>query len=587
MRRPDKRAQTSVEARPQPRAPWVRLAYACAVASLWAVALLFDPAARESFRLPKALAAELLALVSLLALALAGRFAPDRALARHPALRAALPLALAAALAALLSSHAAHVTRALPGLAVALATLVGWSAGFSAGRRRRLLEATVAPAVVLAAIGVLQFHGLFRPFGFAGPMLPRYETTSLAGNVGDLAAALVVPALLAQAALAAATSRRARILAGLKVALLLYAIGTSQTLAALAAVACGSLVLWGLLLPRRRMLQGAGALAATALLAVVLVGPLRSRVVEKATALAAGDLNQVLTGRLDGWRAALWMLGRHPATGVGPGAFAAEFVPAKLALLDEGVEFFPEQQQVVFANAHNEALEVGAETGLVGLGALLWALGQVFGAVKEKRGVDPRALAAAGVAALVVLSLAYFPFRVAVVGYPVLAFLAWTLGRDEVEEERPRASGRARLAAAALLAVALVGAALLARDRLDASRMLRSVEARTMQVLPAAGTPRGRAVLESNLRVLAEARRRDPAEVGVLVARGSQYLVLGRGEPAAAAYREALALEPRPETHLNLGRALKLLRRDDEAARELALALRLSPHLVREVGDGD
>ena len=566
---------------------WEALAYGLAVSCLWAVALMLDPAGRESFRLPKSIAAASLALASLVALALAGRIVVSRRLVDSPALRAALPLAFAATLASLASPHRAHVLRAAPGLAVALLTLVGWGNGFTSARLRRLLDATLLPASLLATIGILQFHGLFRPFGFSGPMLARFETTSLAGNVGDLGAALVLPALVAQAALATATSHRERWRRGVQLALLAYAIGASQTIAALLSLCAGSFAIWAIRLPRRRLLLGLGGLVVAAILAVGLVAPLRSRVVEKAQALAAGDVNRVLTGRLDGWRAALRMLGTHPALGVGQGAFAAAFVPVKLELLDAGVTFFAEQQQVVFANAHNELLEVGAETGIAGLLALVWALGQVFGAVKEKRQGPDRALAVAGVAAIAVLSLAYFPFRVAIVGYPILVFLAWLLHQasSDTADEQPTRS--ARLAVAAALTVALFLLLGVARDRFLANRLLRAAEARTMQAFSIATSPRGKAVLEGNLVLLDEARRRDPAEVGVLVARGSQFLLLGRAESAAAAYREALALEPRPETYLNLARALKMAGHESEAGRELAVALRLSPHLAAEVGSGN
>ena len=65
--------------------------------------------------------------------------------------------------------------------------------------------------------------------------------------------------------------------------------------------------------------------------------------------------------------------------------------------------------------------------------------------------------------------------------------------------------------------------------------------------------------------------------------RGSLHLLLGNPHEAAAAYREALALEPRPEVHLNLARAL-LASGDVEAARRhFALAVRLDPALASQV----
>ena len=91
--------------------------------------------------------------------------------------------------------------------------------------------------------------------------------------------------------------------------------------------------------------------------------------------MARGDWNSVLTGRLDGWRAAVWMFERHPLAGVGQGAYQPEFVPAKLALLDRGVLFFPALTQVGgFGNAHNEILEAAADWGIPGLLALAWGL---------------------------------------------------------------------------------------------------------------------------------------------------------------------------------------------------------------------
>jgi hypothetical protein len=168
----------------------------------------------------------------------------------------------------------------------------------------------------------------------------------------------------------------------------------------------------------------------------------------------------VLTGRLDGWRTALWMLEEHPWAGVGQGAFRAEFVPAKLALLDRGAAFLSGEQQN-FVNAHDEALEVGADLGVPGLLALAWGLAVVTSAARLRMAAavagmprvsagggasqvpaaagDPdggaahRALgadgafAAGGLAALGVLCLVDFPFRVALVAFPALLFLAWIL----------------------------------------------------------------------------------------------------------------------------------------------------------------
>ncbi len=188
----------------------------------------------------------------------------------------------------------------------------------------------------------------------------------------------MLPALLAQAEIARGPPpRRRTMLSGLALALCLYGLMVTQTFSAIAGVAAGTLVFWALRLSRRRAVIGALAIAALAGGVVVmlsLVGPLRERSLGKIDQIARGDWNSVLTGRLDGWRAALWMVEEHPLTGVGVGAYRTEFIPAKTALLREGVVFFADQMNVVFANAHNDLLEVAAETGLPGLAALLLGL---------------------------------------------------------------------------------------------------------------------------------------------------------------------------------------------------------------------
>jgi O-antigen ligase len=158
--------------------------------------------------------------------------------------------------------------------------------------------------------------------------------------------------------------------------------------------------------------------------------------VEKTRELARGDWNELLTGRLDGWRAGLWMFGERPASGVGPGAYRAEFLSAKEALMERGVRFFAEQQNVVFANAHSEPIEVGAELGVPGLLALAWAVllaarcsrsGPASGAAGR---VD-RSFAWSSLAAIGVLSSFHFPFRIAIVAGQILLFLAWLLAAGE------------------------------------------------------------------------------------------------------------------------------------------------------------
>ncbi|MES1243136.1 MAG: O-antigen ligase family protein [Acidobacteriota bacterium] len=407
---------------------------------VWAL-LLVTPflvmAGKESFRLPKLMVAEWLGLASVLCLAwnLRDSDAGLRNAWRLPAVRALVPILAVATAGMWTTAHPLQVRDALFDLWIGAACLAGWSAGLGRARQERLLRGLLWPAAALALVGILQFHRLWEPLALVGTQWdPRLGITSFAGNPGDFSAFLVLPFLVGLWTLPGLRPGPGRWMTALALILCLYALALTQTLASLAALAAGTVVLLWMRLPRRVALIGLAGGAALAVLLVLAVAPLRQRVLGKVRGLAAGDLNEVLTGRLDGWRAAVWMLEQHPAAGVGHGAYLPEYAPAKLALLDRGVEFLPGQTTPMFSNAHNEILEVGAEWGIPGLLALAWAIRVLFGAARRLPESD-RPLAVSGLAALAALSLAYFPFRVAILAFPAILFLAWVLRPRSGEEE--------------------------------------------------------------------------------------------------------------------------------------------------------
>jgi O-antigen ligase len=170
------------------------------------------------------------------------------------------------------------------------------------------------------------------------------------------------------------------------------------------------------------------------LLVVLAVPPLRHRVTEKARAMAAGNAGSLLTYRTDAWRAAFWMLEQHPLAGVGHGAYRSTYASARLALARQGVDYSGAYRQISFFNAHNDALEVGAELGwpgLLALGFAIWTLAQAMRAAPGPR----RALTFAGAASLALLALAGFPFETALVAYPWLLFLSGPLAPRRPAEE--------------------------------------------------------------------------------------------------------------------------------------------------------
>ena len=425
--------------------PALRLAWWLAAAALSVPTLVVLPWAVDTFRLPQRMAAEWLALASLVALSLAAGRAgeEDRGSPpwRRPAVAAVFPLLLVATAGLLATAHRAHVAEALADLWIGAAALAGWAVGFPAPRLRRLLDVVAIAAVPTAAIAVLQTHDLWEPMRFVvDPGGERFAITSLAGNPADLAAFLLLPALVSQANVMRAAGRwRWAWLA--MVLLHVYALAATRTLTALAALAAGSALLWLLALPWRHRVFAAGGTALALVLVVLAVPPLRQRLAVQAAFLRQGDLDALLTGRLDGWRVAARLLAEHPVAGVGHGAFRAEFARTKLAMAAEGKQFFSGHLRPSFVNVHNEYLEVGAETGWPGLLALAWgaavlawAAGRVWRGAERADG----ALAWAGLAGIAVLALAYFPFRLGPVAFGWIAVFAWMTsvaagGATEVE----------------------------------------------------------------------------------------------------------------------------------------------------------
>jgi tetratricopeptide (TPR) repeat protein len=136
----------------------------------------------------------------------------------------------------------------------------------------------------------------------------------------------------------------------------------------------------------------------------------------------------------------------------------------------------------------------------------------------------------------------------------------------------------------ASLLIALGWQTLRAVDRITASRLLARVEAQTLAAVQARHAPS--TMFVEHLQWLDTAARLDPLEIGVPIARGSQFLLLRRPADALAVYRQAAALEPRPEIDLNIGRALWMQGDRDAARKAFQRAVQLNPQLRDEVPPG-
>ncbi|MDA8017644.1 MAG: O-antigen ligase family protein [Thermoanaerobaculia bacterium] len=525
---------------------------------------------------------------------------------RSPAVLAVIPLLLAAVAGIWTSDHAALVVRTLPWLVAGCVFLVATTHLLDENDRKRVLYLLIWPAAALALVGLLQAMELWQPMEFQRRIGARLATTSLAGGAFDLSAYLLLPLILAQERL---WSRRGlpmhsarRWIWASAVLLFAGALVATQTLGSILAAIAGSLAFWISLawrgeLPRRRLGLVLGCGAILVLVAVLAVAPLRSRVHQKVRQIQRGDVNVFLTGRLDGWRAALWMAQQRPLTGVGIGGFRAEFGDARLALQDQGVEFHGGHRQPYFVNAHNEVLEILAELGWPGLFAivwLLWIVGQRSRARCRQRDDDAEdadswvAFLVATTVAMVVVSLTNFPWRLALIAFPwllVVASLLDSAHRPDESESEARGSRRNGFAWPVALAVAsLVGAYWLfdhGKARVGCQRLVQTAESLALESARRGAMPhRAR---ELGLDMLRRAENLDPAEVAVPITRGGLFMVAGRTEAAERSYRAALDMENRPEIWINLAR-MRLSAGDRDAAIEAArTAQRLDSRVARKL----
>ena len=590
---------------------------------LWLLILLppfiFLPGLTDNFRLPKLLLSELLGLLSLALLSFR-LWRQDFDMTRFwraPVWRIVLPLLFAGSLGFFFGEHPEVTVRALPSFWIGCLCLIGWSLALRQKERRVLLHAVLWPAGFLALLALLQFHHLFDPFSFQDRVTDRTGLTSLAGGAFDLSGYLVLPLLLAQAALAGASGKRRWWL------LFFLLIGTwatiaSRTLTVLIALVLGSFLIWRRAVPQRRLLGAAGVVAALTLLLAVF-GPLKERAGKLTKSLQKGEVNRLLTGRLDAWRGALWMLEQRPVLGVGHGAFRAEYGPARFELTQRGVTFFRGQKQVFFTNAHSDALNAAAEWGGLGVLAMLFS-GAVFvlvlkrrwsspsrappeaddaepaeagseeSAAESKRRIAERDLELAALAALVVLCSTYFPFHLGLLAYPWLLFLSGLMAapktRTAAETVAPRPLKIRRVVMFALVLGFLSVAWLRfgeARDLLGASRLVAVAEQSILQTAQGGQVPP--ALLRRNLELLRRAGEMDPAEVGVPIAEGGHFFLLERHDAALRAYERAAKLEERAEIYANIGRVHLAAGRRAEAIEAIEYAVTLDHTQHRAFGD--
>jgi O-antigen ligase len=448
-----------------------------------------------------------------------------------------------------------HRAIALEALGIHFALLVAAALAGSSlfdGRWRQVFSVFVAGALVNAVLALLQRAGLrlFAVEQIGG----RTEASALIGNDGHLAL-LAALALLMLAARATGGGRRAGVVAA-AIPLLAVVVLTRNVTSILMLLA-GGFVLAAVHLPRKRALA-AGALVALAALSGIGVLVVRGHGTERSS-LDAPAIDRMLSYRFAPWASAIEMTVRRPGLGHGPGSFGVESTAHRS--LAEARWHRRLQNPFLgsgsFGEAHNDFLQLAAETGLPAAIVVLAALLLVLVALLRLRDDGGEGVAIAVVViALAVAALTWFPVHRAATAL----LLALCAGRgvrilSARDDTVPRPGARIiAVVSTIVLVVAVVPHEL---RKHSAERALYRMTALAKEI-EARGNTSGAAPTLRRIAEEAEAIGRAlPGDRRPRVLRGAALLLSGDRDAALKAFRAALEAGESAEIDVNIALALR------------------------------
>ncbi|HVS32602.1 MAG TPA: O-antigen ligase family protein [Thermoanaerobaculia bacterium] len=416
---------------------WLVLATGMLLIPLW-----ISPAGRDPFRMPKLLLLRGEGIV-LLALAAASLLLHGRAKNAGPGSAFSSAVLIAIGAWTVITSLTSHdLPMSAPSVLTVLAGISVFMAARGAAARPAALWIVLPAPLIIAALAIVETKDSWNRSintiligGIADDMIARVSPVSLLGNRNDVGNFLVAPALCAMAMFCVAGRPRSRAMALAVLVVLAGGIVVSNTITAIAAFAAAVIPL-AFLRSRKEGLAALLLVAVAATAAVTASAPLRQRLAALRQAVERRAWDDLLTRRLVAFLAAGEMIQRNPLTGIGPGLFRKEYFDHRiiaaekhLGTLDDGGS--PD----VFEEAHNDHLQVAAESGLPGYALFVMAMA---GLARLSWRAPPsaeivRLLAAPLAISLFVLALAQSPLRLAVtIGtYSYLAGIcAGRSGRD-------------------------------------------------------------------------------------------------------------------------------------------------------------
>jgi len=177
-------------------------------------------------------------------------------------------------------------------------------------------------------------------------------------------------------------------------------------------------------------------LIALAILAGAGIGfriPLVMNVLQVPRLAAEGGLENASSGRVAPALAAWEMFRDHPWTGVGPGAYHYGYTAYKTRVWERYGNAIRGTTPTTFGDAHNDHLQLLAETGVPGYLLFLGVIAALWLAVRQGSGDDVRSRIARTLVVPVsgtflMLALAQFPLHLAVTRHLLVTFAGLAIG---------------------------------------------------------------------------------------------------------------------------------------------------------------
>ena len=226
-----------------------------------------------------------------------------------------------------------------------------------------LLDVAMIAPVLNAVIAICQEYGIWQPFRFAEDFAGHVTTTAFLGNPNDVGTFLLPPAIAAIVAVTVFRGFRQAVYAVIG-AILVAGIVASGTRGALLGCGAGAVAVALVLRRNTRIALTFIAIFGIALAFVFTEFGRDTRYMLKALRTRRYDI--VLSQRMPAFLTAIDMTRDHPIVGVGPGVYKLRYMSYRMQLIKRYPDPWTQGWPLNFAEAHNDHLQVMAETGIPG-----------------------------------------------------------------------------------------------------------------------------------------------------------------------------------------------------------------------------